>query len=34
MKFVFARDTDSDASRRGVLLGIDMEGDVPGLRDG
>ena len=31
---MFARDIDSDASRRGVLLGIDIEGDVPGLRDG
>ena len=31
---MFVRDNDSDASRQGVLLGIEMEGDVLGLRSG
>ena len=31
---MFLRDIDSSAARRGVLLGIDMEGDVPGLQAG
>ena len=30
---MFARDIDSEASRRGVLIGIEMEGDVLGLQD-
>ena len=31
---MFVRDIDSDASHRGFLLGIEMEGDFLGLRAG
>ena len=33
-KFIFARGIDLDALRQGVLIEIEMEGDVPGLRAG